>query len=347
MDSLTHSLVGVALSRGFFKRRVAYATWALVIAANLPDLDVLYSWPGIRTIEYHRGFLHSIWMLPVWSALLAFGLRWYVRRQPPRRLPGMERALPLPGFALVFGMGCAGVGSHLLLDWGTSFGERLLTPWRSTWYALDVMPTWDPWLWLILIAVLGVPMMLGLITNEVGTQRRTNPHRASGIVALLCLVAWFGLRSRQHSAALADLDSPSINYASGGELPLDWGAFPNLSTPFDWRAVVYLPSRVLVADVDSPWNTGRGRVRLQRLYIRPPHTDRIGLAEATSTARIFLHFARFPFADDHPLDNGGWMVTITDMRFAQGETRPAMHVAVEIDGSGQVLRQSFRWRRGQ
>src|SRR6185437_11084267 len=140
MDSLTHSLVGVALSRTFFKRRMVYATTAAVVAANLPDLDVVYSWPGIRYLEYHRGLLHSVWMVPVWALLVALGVRWAARR----------RGLEAPALWMGCALGVVCVGSHVLLDWANAYGVRLLAPFSQRWFALDWLPILDPWIYLIL-----------------------------------------------------------------------------------------------------------------------------------------------------------------------------------------------------
>ena len=81
MDNLTHSLVGIALSRAFFKKRMALATTTLVIAANAPDLDLLWSGRGIRYLQYHRGIAHSLFALPVWALLIAGGVYFYARRR--------------------------------------------------------------------------------------------------------------------------------------------------------------------------------------------------------------------------------------------------------------------------
>lgn len=343
MDTLTHTLVGVAISRCYFKKRVAYATSALIVAANLPDLDMLYSWPGIRTIEYHRGMLHSLWMVPVWGLLVAWALRWCARRWPPKRQIGAAAALPVPGYGIAFALGVAGVGSHVLLDWSNSYGIRLFAPFSQHWYALDTMPIWDPWLWLLLGAILGVPMLLSLITHEVGAMGK-NPHRVSGVVALVVFAGWFGLRQRQHAQALDLLNAPQYAGLYEGDIPLDWAAFPQSSSPYQWQAVVDLPNQYLVTDVQSPWNENRGRVHLLRAYTKPPEPAVVPEAERTATAAIFLRFARFPLAMVEA-DDGQSVVLLTDMRFARGIERPAMHVAVRLSESQQVISQSFSWTR--
>lgn len=332
MDNLTHTLVGVALSRAFFKKRVVYATWAAAIAANLPDLDVLYSWPGIRYLEYHRGVLHSVWMLPVWALLVAFGLRWYAAR----------RQQPLPTVWLGFLLGAAAVGSHLLLDWCNAYGIRLFAPVSERWWSLDILPVLDPWVWMLLLAVLGVPLLLGLITTEVGSVRRShNSHSLSGVVALLVLAAWIGLRARQHSAALDVLNAPEVAHFYNDQLAYDWAAFPT-SSPYSWQAVVDLPANYIIADVYAPLNTDQSNFALVRNYIKPPTTPAILAGEQTHTGGIFMWFARFPFADEE--DRGdATLALLTDMRFAQGVQRPPLRATITLDGSLHVIQQTFSW----
>lgn len=331
MDNLTHSLVGVALSRVYFKKRVVYATAAMVIAANLPDLDYLYSWPGVRYIEYHRGVLHSLWMMPVWALLVAFGLRWYAERKHK----------PLPAWRIGFLLGLAGVGSHLLLDWANAYGIRLLAPVSQRWFALDLMPTYDPFVWLLFAGFLGFPMLLTLISSEVGATK-SNPHRISAALSLVLLVAWVGLRARQHSAALDLLNAPNVAGMYQGQIPYDWAALPTAASPYEWNAVVDLPGNVLVEDISSPWDTDYGRVHLERNYIRPPRVPAMEAAEGTHTGGITMWFARFPFEDVED-ESGSFMVTITDMRFAEGVVRPALKAKIAVDGSGHVINQSFSW----
>jgi hypothetical protein len=55
MDNLCHTLVGAALGEAGFKRRTRFASATLMIASNLPDIDVL----GLRD-------RHSSGRLPAW-----------------------------------------------------------------------------------------------------------------------------------------------------------------------------------------------------------------------------------------------------------------------------------------
>ena len=61
MDNFTHSLTGWALGQAGLKRRTGLGLAALIVSANLPDIDIL-SQPlfGLPYIQYHRGFTHGI-----------------------------------------------------------------------------------------------------------------------------------------------------------------------------------------------------------------------------------------------------------------------------------------------
>lgn len=331
MDTVTHTLVGIALSRLLFKKRVAYATSAMIVAANLPDLDVVYSWPGIRYLEFHRGILHSVWMLPVWGLLVALGLRWWTNKKGKR----------VPALWMGFALGVVGAGSHVFLDWSNAYGERLFAPFSQHWYALDWMPIFDPWVWILLAVFLVFPMLLTMIKDEVGAREKL-AHRTSAALALLLLAGWIGLRARQHGVAMSTLDSTLMTEAYEGQKPTRAAVFPIDNTPFSWQAVVDLPRNYLVASVSAPWDRTQATAKPVRSFLKPPYSPEIQHASATRTAGIFLWFARFPFTSEQEEANLS-MVSITDVRFAQGDILPDMRAQVTLDGSNAVVRQGFVW----
>jgi inner membrane protein len=60
MEPVTHFLTGACLSRAGFNRRTAYATLAMTLAAEAPDLDVLWAFRGpVAALEHHRGITHT------------------------------------------------------------------------------------------------------------------------------------------------------------------------------------------------------------------------------------------------------------------------------------------------
>ena len=66
MDPFAHTIVGLALAKGGLERRSGFATAALVIGANLPDVDGLnYLISADQALFFHL-------TLPQWiSAVLA------------------------------------------------------------------------------------------------------------------------------------------------------------------------------------------------------------------------------------------------------------------------------------
>ena len=60
MDNLCHSLVGMALSRAGLHKRTALATSTLVIANNLPDIDVGVFATNTLAMSFRRGWTHGV-----------------------------------------------------------------------------------------------------------------------------------------------------------------------------------------------------------------------------------------------------------------------------------------------
>ena len=57
MDPITHLMTGVCLARAGFNRKAAYATVAITVAAEVPDLDSLWAFDGpVAAFQHHRGW---------------------------------------------------------------------------------------------------------------------------------------------------------------------------------------------------------------------------------------------------------------------------------------------------
>ncbi len=143
MDNLTHSLAGALLGQMGLKRKTGLAMPALIIGANLPDIDAVATLWGTPSLAMRRGVTHgpiALVVLPlILTALLIVYARW---RPDPRRLP-VHR-----GWLLAL----AGIGtlSHPALDWMNSYGIRFLEPFSSQWFAGDTLFIIDVWIWVML-----------------------------------------------------------------------------------------------------------------------------------------------------------------------------------------------------
>src|SRR5271165_2531436 len=97
MEPVTHFLTGACLGRAGFNRRTAYATLAMTLAAEAPDLDVLWGLRGpVAVLEHHRGITHTFLGAP-FVALAVTGVVYLwdrVRKKPAPGASEGKSALP-------------------------------------------------------------------------------------------------------------------------------------------------------------------------------------------------------------------------------------------------------------
>ncbi len=145
MDPVTHTLVGASLAATQLGRRTRYAVPALVIGANLPDIDVLsYLVSSDFALGFRRGWTHGVLALAVLPALLA--MIFLIRE----RLRGDRGIDPPVAVGWLFGLCYLAALTHPFLDWLNVYGLRWWMPFSDTWYYGDSVFIMDPWLWLIL-----------------------------------------------------------------------------------------------------------------------------------------------------------------------------------------------------
>src|SRR5271169_3712011 len=87
MEPVTHFLTGAVLGRAGFNRRTAYATLAMTLAAEAPDLDVLWGIRGpVAALQHHRGITHTFLGAP-FVALATTGVVYLWHRFRTRNKP--------------------------------------------------------------------------------------------------------------------------------------------------------------------------------------------------------------------------------------------------------------------
>jgi inner membrane protein len=332
MDNLTHTLTGIALANAGLNRKTRFATLALVIGSNLPDIDIVWSLGGGATyLKYHRGITHSILGAAILAALLA-AVIYYLGRNaaPPKKA---RPPLNARWLCLICGIALEG---HVLMDFTNAYGVRLFMPFSSRWYAWDIMYIFDPLLLAMLVAGFAWPGLFRLISEEVGARKPG--FRRGAIFSLSCLVLLWGLRDVAHRRVVAQLDA----HIYGEENPIQVGAFPSAVNPFEWTGVVETDSafRVISASaLDNDVDMSNARV-----FFKPESTPALEAAEKTRTASIFLDFARFPWANVNESDLGD-DVTIRDLRFySPTERRPGFVAEIVLNKELKVVSQSFSFR---
>ena len=152
MDNLTHSLVGAVLGQAGLKRTTGLAMPALIIGANLPDVDAAcFFWlEGTEHLAFRRGITHGPPALVLLPLVLA-GILWGWDRWQAKRGTRPEARLPVR-FGWLYAMAFIGCLSHPFFDWLNVYGIRLLEPFSSQWFYGDTLFIIDPWLWALLIA---------------------------------------------------------------------------------------------------------------------------------------------------------------------------------------------------
>lgn len=329
MDNITHTLTAVALSQAGFNRKTRYATLALILAANVPDVDwISLAWGSTTYLKYHRGITHSILGVTVLGLVSGWLVYTLGRRARPKPGAPLDRGWLLLAAWL-------GAASHLLLDFTNSYGVRPFLPFSARWYAWDIMFVFDPLLLGLLMVGLGLPAVLRLVSEEVGAKKAR--PRWGAVFCLGALLALWGLREFAHRRVVTLLESHTFQEQS----PQRVGAFPSPANPFDWTGVVetesafeVVPASALAGDIDP---------EVARRYHKPEPSAALQAALATRTGRIFVDFARFPWAGVEETEEG-YLVSIRDLRFSIPQGRsPGFVMDVELDKDLRVRSESFRF----
>jgi inner membrane protein len=291
MDNLTHTLAGIALSRAGLNRKTRFATLALILGSNAPDVDIVTRFGGSLTyLKYHRGITHSLLGATGLAVLLAVLIYF------TGRLAQAKPSAPALNARWLFLVCYVAVLAHVLLDFTNAYGVRLFLPFSGRWFAWDIMPILDPTLLLLLAAGLCLPLLFRLISEEVGARK--TGYRRGAVFALVAMVLLWGLRDISHRRVLALLESN--NY--GDEPPVRVAAFPTLN-PFSWTGVVetdsayhVLPASALASDVAADYAA---------LFRKPQPSPALEAALQTRAGRVFSNFARFQWAQVEVISAAG------------------------------------------
>jgi inner membrane protein len=325
MDNLTHTAIGLFLSRAGLNRWTPLATPILILAANAPDIDAIAIAGGsLNYLNFHRHVTHSLLAMPV-LALLSVALVRLISRKPVDWKGAFFGAL-------------IAVGSHLALDWTNIYGIRLLLPFSGEWLRADISSIVDLWIWAVLLLSAAAPFLSRLVGGEIGVSQRGRPYgRGWAIFALLFVLLYDGARGYLHARAVATLDARLYE----GGAPLRVFASPSPGNPFTWRGVVETAEGYSVHELNlrQEFDPGAGMV-----YHKPEAGPFLDAARRTATFRDFLRFSQFPLLRVTPIaePEGARQVEAIDMRFAS-PARPGFMATATIDANQRVIGTSFEW----
>lgn len=275
MDNLTHSLVGALIGQAGLKRRTGLAMPALVIGANIPDLDAACIVYGVESLAMRRGLTHGpiAWvLLPLLLAGLLFAFdRWQSRRgrRPANRLP--------VHFGWLYALSFIACLSHPAMDWLNVYGIRLLEPFSSQWFYGDTLFIIDVWLWLGMGAALWVSLRR--------EKRRMNwrlPARAALLGALVYIGINFGISQAAKATARGQVVAGADVIANPPPLT------------FWRREVVYRgEAGQWMQSAYAPFSPAGPAVRLAPGQCANPPV----LAQPDPARDAFLFWSRAPFAE--------------------------------------------------
>ena len=177
MDNFTHSMAGWALGQAGLKTRTRKGLAALILGANMPDIDVFFGNAPWDPLAIHRGFTHGLVGGVVVMPPILAGLLWLLDRWQLSRGAAFKSGLPMRFGWLVL-LSYLGAVSHPLLDLLTTYSVQLLSPFSDRWFHADGLFIIDLWLWLLLAVAIGVSKQ----REQKGREWRRVPQAAIGII---------------------------------------------------------------------------------------------------------------------------------------------------------------------
>ncbi|MEI7026547.1 metal-dependent hydrolase [Paenibacillus sp. y28] len=142
MDTITHTLFGLTLygacnKTGMTAREKRALLLTTVAGSQIPDMDVISQWWDTmgRYQMWHRGLTHSVFLVPVWAALLAL---------LTRVLYGVR------GWKW-FWIPCLAVFIHDTSDLFNAWGTGYFEPFSSKRVAFGTIPIVDVVFWVLML----------------------------------------------------------------------------------------------------------------------------------------------------------------------------------------------------
>lgn len=355
MEPATHVLTGACLARTGLNRKAAYATAAMAVAAELPDIDTLWSLRGpVSGFEHHRGITHTLLGLPFEAALLVgifVIVHWWRSRRHRMDVPSVLRTAAPVRWTVLYGFVLLALLSHLLLDYTNNYGLRPFFPFNPHWYAASIVFIFDPLIFVLLVAGLVLPSLFALIGQEVGAKREVFRGAGWARAALLLVVSVWLLRTYEHGRAVDLANAQTLRAPSTSDTPVPSSteaaqettnpetplreeaarpllrpsrpslASPDPLSPFRWYTVTDFGPAYLLGTID----TRIASFTSDRVLDKPSLSSALTTAKASHLGRVYLDWSTMPWittsegqrteANDRAV---GTTVTFEDTRFMGG-----------------------------
>ena len=326
MDNLTHTLMGAAIGKAGFERRTALATGTLMIASNLPDIDVAVFLTPTLAMSFRRGWTHGVLAQALLPPLLALAMVAWDRRRVNVASgsnvgSGFSRIKAPARFAPLLLASYIGVLGHVFMDYLNSYGVRLLMPFSDQWFYGDALYIVDPWLYLLL----GGGVWLSIRRARKGWPQIERPAFVGLSIAVVYMFAMWGSNFVAREAVRDGI------VRAGQPADTRFMVTPVLANPFEREVVMDVGTRY---EKGLLWFQPSPHFRPGGFGIEKGLTDPIVVAAAEKPrAQAFLKWSRFPFAvidrskaapdvwfNDYRYANtglGGWSATYVPLEARQ------------------------------
>ena len=298
-------MFGAALARSGLASRTALGGTALILGANLPDVDGLAYFAGpAADLAWRRGWTHGVLamgLLPfVLTAMLLMLHRWRRRAWPASDAPTV-----VPRHLLF--LSSAAILSHPILDTLNTYGVRWLMPFSGRWFYGDALFIVDPWVWLLL----GTGVVWSWLLRRRPSPARELPARlVLGLAILYMGGMWIsGVLARNTIAQTSEeLFNGQVARIMAAPVPI---------TPLTRRFVLEQDSVYRVGTFHWRADPQPSVTSLRSFPRDRPAHPALTAAESTQVMRRFLSWARYPtFRVQHTGPNS-YVVEVIDLRYAR------------------------------
>jgi len=298
VDNLTHSMAGWVLGQAGLKTKTRKGLAALILGANMPDIDVFFGNAPWDPLAIHRGFTHGLVggvlvMPPILAGLLWLLDRWHLRRGEPFK-SGLEMH-----FGWLVALSYLGALTHPFLDLLTTYSVQLFSPFSSTWYHADGLFIIDVWIWLLLALAIGISK---------GRERHGKEWHRLPQVAIALVLAYVGgnlLISQRAYAAVRIVDPQAQSIFASPPPVAFWRRDLVWREDGCYRRSAYDPLSGGLGSVDACQPTNMNDPLVRGAIQRDPRLQK------------FLKWSVLPQADVRR-DRCNVTVAIGDARYGQG-----------------------------
>ena len=270
-------MAGWVLGQAGLKTKSRKGLAALILGANMPDIDVFFGHSCWEPLATHRGFTHGLLGGVILMPPLLAGLLWLLDRWQVSRGDHFRSGLPMR-FGQLLLLSYLGTLTHPFLDLMTTYSVQLFSPFSTRWYHADALFIIDLVLWILL----ATSIFWSRRKEQMGGHWRRPAQAAVGVVLTYIAVNLF-ISERAKDTVHVNGARPEAIFASP-------------PPAYFWRrGLVWREGDCYRSASYDPLGGGRGPVS----ECRPNNMRNPGVVAALRSdpqLRAFLRWSVFPIA---------------------------------------------------